>query len=238
MVRRPCARGQCSLLRELLLIIDYQKRLRGPAVVNDRDNLLVYFVVDGDTGAADPAAPYCTPIECGVDWAEGRPIHASQIPKVSMLSSYVDPYPPISPLTFRFFEDAPDQVAGTRGVRVPMTAPQEPQFAPHAQQLEPLAFKWSSYVPTTSSQVPLRTQEAAWDERIPRVPPAKRELETRPIAVEATHVEGKHERVPQKTKGEETYSSVDGSDEEDSDVCAAFACGAPPGWRALKAWFA
>lgn len=98
---------------KLLLIIDYQRRLQGPAIVHGRDNLLVYFVPDAETRSADPAASYCVPIECGVDWVEGRTINMATIPSVNMISTYSDPYPPVSPFNFRFFEDAPNTAQTT-----------------------------------------------------------------------------------------------------------------------------
>jgi len=76
----------------LLLIIDYQQTVQGPAVITDCRNILVYFVPDANMHSAS-LAPYCVPIECGIDWLEGRQISAWTLPSVDMIKGYADPYP-------------------------------------------------------------------------------------------------------------------------------------------------
>jgi len=79
--------GACA---RLLVVIDCQKRMQGPALVEDRPNLLVYFTAtpEGMNGIGEH---YVRPVQCGIDWVEGRHISAQRLPSVSSIAAQVDP---------------------------------------------------------------------------------------------------------------------------------------------------
>jgi len=79
--------GACA---KLLVVIDCQKRMQGPVLVEDRPNLLVYFT-STPAGMNGDGAYYITPVQCGIDWVEGRHISAQRLPSVSSIAAQVDP---------------------------------------------------------------------------------------------------------------------------------------------------
>lgn len=91
----------------LLVIIDSQKSSHGSASVGDRPNLLLYFAPEDTTSSLDPAAPYCAPIQCGIDWVEGRHTCNLTLPSVSSIAAHADPYLPIAPGSTPMFEERP-----------------------------------------------------------------------------------------------------------------------------------
>jgi hypothetical protein len=79
----------------LLLIVDYQTKVQGPAFVkNVKGNLLVYFHKEEDRNAAGLAqmAPYMKPVVDGLLWAKGEKMkHAKEFASMSDVASAVDP---------------------------------------------------------------------------------------------------------------------------------------------------
>jgi len=59
----------------LLLVIDFQLKMHGPAMVEGvSGNLLLYYHRNEDRVPGH--APYLMPVKVGLDWATGKPIHA------------------------------------------------------------------------------------------------------------------------------------------------------------------
>merc|ERR1719362_1744402 len=74
---------------KLLAIADFQAKTVGPAFVEDRPNLLVYFLPT-DAHRDPDGAPYPEAISCAVDWIEGRHVEAMRIPSVHRLLDFAD----------------------------------------------------------------------------------------------------------------------------------------------------
>jgi len=69
--------GQNALL---LLILDFQQEVNGPAMVKGLDNLLIYYHANADREPA--AAPYMKPITAALQWASHRPVDAMQFESI------------------------------------------------------------------------------------------------------------------------------------------------------------
>lgn len=73
----------------LLVIADFQRRTLGPVLVQDRRNLLVYYLPT-DAHSEPTGAPYTAPLLCALDWVEGRSIDALSVPTARMLLHLAD----------------------------------------------------------------------------------------------------------------------------------------------------
>jgi len=77
----------------LLLVIDFQSTAKGAAIVDGFDNLLIYYLssdhhADEDDGS--PAAPYCKPVLCALDWMVGRQIQAMKFSDLETVAACAD----------------------------------------------------------------------------------------------------------------------------------------------------
>lgn len=75
----------------LLLIVDFQKRMQGPAVVHNMKagKLLLYYHATEDR---EPAfAPYMKPIRAGLDWAARKNIGAKEFTSMNEVLAMTDP---------------------------------------------------------------------------------------------------------------------------------------------------
>lgn len=76
----------------LLLIIDFQSTVTGPATVNGFENLLVYYLAGSSNVDEEglPAPPYGGPIHLALDWIIGRPIEAMQFVSIEKIFECAD----------------------------------------------------------------------------------------------------------------------------------------------------
>lgn len=73
----------------LLLIVDFQTSNSGAFVVEELDDLLVYYLNSSDS-STEAAAPYRSAIECALEWSHGNPVKASSVADLQTLQRLTD----------------------------------------------------------------------------------------------------------------------------------------------------
>eukprot|EP00747_Dinoflagellata_sp_TGD_P193956 gnl/TRDRNA2_/TRDRNA2_60800_c0_seq1.p1 gnl/TRDRNA2_/TRDRNA2_60800_c0~~gnl/TRDRNA2_/TRDRNA2_60800_c0_seq1.p1 ORF type:complete len:543 (+),score=37.85 gnl/TRDRNA2_/TRDRNA2_60800_c0_seq1:49-1629(+) len=99
----------------LLLVVDFQREVGGPFVVQGFNDLLVYFLKCGTHKGNK--APYQEPVECALSWARGDPLQAPVIDSLSHLYAMAEEYgydKDLSPMRPREGDQVPRARAGAR----------------------------------------------------------------------------------------------------------------------------
>lgn len=74
----------------LLLIVDWQHKTNGAHVVEDYEDLLVYFLESKAHEGEHAAGPYQTPVKCAIDWIKGEELECSSVHSLEDLHKLAD----------------------------------------------------------------------------------------------------------------------------------------------------
>jgi hypothetical protein len=74
----------------LLLIADFQKTALGPIMVDDCEDLLVYFLGKEERGPVGEMAPYSKPVELAIKWLNGEVLQSGCVATFTELGALAD----------------------------------------------------------------------------------------------------------------------------------------------------
>ncbi|CAJ1341391.1 unnamed protein product [Effrenium voratum] len=126
----------------LLLILENQKQMLGPATVDKEDTVMLYYLsMDVHRkGHPDNNAPYARPVQCALDWVAGKPLGCHELDSLQKAFELTDPYPGgekgLGGLC-AFEEEPPD----ARQAKIPMEPEPENQWRGNCQ---PNPFEYES----------------------------------------------------------------------------------------------